>query len=124
MKYYKITVTPLNEKDLNQVVVNDESVFEYVMVESDAELQEKIDNCIFNFPLGYVEKKAAIVKEIAVWDYIEWYRKICTGKIVVDYIDKFYTGSLRGDEIKFELEAKALTYFLEHQKIFELMEVK
>ncbi|RIA77943.1 hypothetical protein EI71_00726 [Anaeroplasma bactoclasticum] len=124
MKYYKITVTPLNEKDLNQVVVNDESVFEYVMVESDAELQEKIDNCIFNFPLGYVEKKAAIVEEIAVWDYIEWYRKRCTGKIVVDYIDKFYTGSLRGDEIKFELEAKALTYFLEHQNIFELMEVK
>jgi hypothetical protein len=124
MKYYKITVTPLNEKDLNQVVVNDESVFEYVMVESDAELQEKIDNCIFNFPLGYVEKKAAIVEEIAVWDYIDWYRKRCTGKIVVDYIDKFYTGSLRGDEIKFELEAKALTYFLEHQNIFELMEVK
>lgn len=124
MKYYKITVTPINENDLNQVVVNDESMFEYVMVESDAELQEKIDNCIFNFPLGYVEKKAAIVEEIAVWDYIEWYRKRCTGKIVVDYIDKFYTGSLRGDEIKFELEAKALTYFLEHQNIFELMEVK
>lgn len=124
MKYYKITVTPLNENDLNQVVVNDESMFEYVMVESDAELQEKIDNCIFNFPLGYVEKKAAIVEEIAVWDYIEWYRKRCTGKIVVDYIDKFYTGSLRGDEIKFELEAKALTYFLEHQNIFMLMEEK
>jgi hypothetical protein len=52
MKYYKLTVTPLNEKDLNQVFVNDESVFEYVLVESDAELQEKIDNCIFNFPLG------------------------------------------------------------------------
>ena len=124
MKYYKITVAPLNDTELNQVVVNDESVFEYVMVESDAELQEKIDNCIFNFPLGYVEKKASIVEEITVYEYVEWFRKRCTGKIVVDYIDKFYTGSLRGDEIKFELEAKALTYFLEHQNIFELMEVK
>ena len=114
MKYYKITVTPLNENTLNQVVVNDESVFEYVMVESDAELQEKIDNCILNFPAGYVEKKAAIVEEITVYEYVEWFRKRCTGKIVVDYIDKFYKGPLRGNEIKFELEAKALTYFLEH----------
>ena len=94
------------------------------MVESDAELQEKINDCLFNYPLGYVEKKSAIVEEIAVWDYIEWYRKRCTGKIVVDYIDKFYTGSLRDDEIKLELEATALTYFLEHQNVFELMEVK
>lgn len=124
MKYYKITVTPLNEKDLNPIIVNDESTVDYVMVESDSELQERINNLIFNFPLGYVEKKAAIVEEIAVWDYIECYRKRCTGKIVVDYIDKFYTGSLRGDGIKFELEAKALTYFLEHQNIFKLMEEK
>ena len=122
MKYYKIIIAPLN--NLNQIVVNDESTLDYVMVESDAELQEKINDCLFNYPLGYVEKKSAIVEEIAVWDYIEWYRKRCTGKIVVDYIDKFYTGSLRGDEIKLELEAKALTYFLEHQNIFELMEVK
>ena len=122
MKYYKIIIAPLN--NLNQIVVNDESTLDYVMVESDAELQEKINDCLFNYPLGYVEKKSAIVEEIAVWDYIEWYRKRCTGKIVVDYIDKFYTGSLRDDEIKLELEATALTYFLEHQNVFELMEVK
>ena len=122
MKYYKIIIAPLN--NLNQIVVNDESTLDYVMVESDAELQEKINDCWFNYPLGYVEKKSAIVEEIAVWDYIEWYRKRCTGKIVVDYIDKFYTGSLRDDEIKLELEATALTYFLEHQNVFELMEVK
>lgn len=122
MKYYKIIIAPQN--NLNQIVVNDESTLDYVMVESDAELQEKINDYLFNYPLGYVEKKSAKVEEIAVWDYIEWYRKRCTGKIVVDYIDKFYTGSLRGDEIKLELEAKALTYFLEHQNIFELKEVK
>ena len=122
MKYYKIIIAPLN--NLNQIVVNDESTLDYVMVESDAELQEKINDCLFNYPLGYVEKKSAIVEEIAVWDYIEWYRERCTGKIVVDYIDKFYTGSLRDDEIKLELEATALTYFLEHQNVFELMEVK
>lgn len=124
MKYYKITVTPLNEKDLNSIIVNDESTVDYVMVESDSELQERINNLIFNFPLGYVEKKAAIVEEITVHDYSEWLRKRCAGKIVVDYIDKFYKESLRGDEIKFELEAKALTYFSKLGNIFELMEVK
>lgn len=122
MKYYKIIIAPLN--NLNQIVINDESTLDYVMVESDAELQEKINDCLFNYPLGYVEKKTAIVKEISSYEYIDYIDSKCHGKIVVDYIDKFYTGSLRGDEIKLELEAKALTYFLEHQNIFELKEVK
>ena len=122
MKYYKIIIVPLN--NLNQIVVNDESTLDYVMVESDAELQEKINDCLFNYPLGYVEKKTAIVNEVSPYEYINCIDSKCRGKIVVDYIDKFYTGSLRGDEIKLELEAKALTYFLEHQNIFELKEVK
>ena len=44
MKYYKIIIAPLN--NLNQIVVNDESTLDYVMVESDAELQEKINDCL------------------------------------------------------------------------------
>ena len=122
MKYYKIIIAPLN--NLNQIVVNDESTLDYVMVESDAELQEKINDCLFNYPLGYLEKKTAIVNEVSPYEYINCIDSKCRGKIVADYIDKFYTGSLRGDEIKLELEAKALTYFLEHQNIFELKEVK
>ena len=122
MKYYKIIIAPQN--NLNQIVVNDESTLDYVMVESDAELQEKINDCLFNYPLGYVEKKTAIVNEVSPYEYINCIDSKCRGKIVADYIDKFYTGSLRGDEIKLELEAKALTYFLEHQNIFELKEVK
>ena len=122
MKYYKIIITPLN--NLNQIVVNDESTLDYVMVESDAELQEKINDCLFNYPLGYVEKKTAIVNEISPYEYIDCIDSKCRGKIVADYIDRFYKGSLDGEEIKLELEAKALTYFLEHQNIFELKEVK
>ena len=122
MKYYKIIIAPLN--NLNQIVVNDESTLDYVMVESDAELQEKINDCLFNYPLGYVEKKTAIVNEISSHEYIDCIDSKCRGKIVVDYIDKFYTGSLRGDEIKLELEAKALTYFSKLGNIFELMAVK
>ena len=122
MKYYKIIITPLN--NLNQIVVNDESTLDYVMVESDDELQEKINDCLFNYPLGYVEKKTAIVNEISPYEYIDCIDSKCRGKIVVDYIDKFYTGSLGGDEVKLELEAKALTYFSKLGNIFELMEVK
>ena len=122
MKYYKIIITPLN--NLNQIVVNDESTLDYVMVESDAELQEKINDCLFNYPLGYVEKKTAIVNEVSPYEYINCIDSKCRGKIVVDYIDRFYTGPLDGEEIKKELEAKALTYFSKLGNIFELMEVK
>ena len=124
MKYYKIIIAPLNNMNLNQIVVNDESTLDYVMVESDAELQEKINDCLFNYPLGYVEKKTAIVNEISPYEYIDYIDSKCRGKIVTDYIDKFYTGSLDGEEIKKELEAKALTYFSKLGNIFELMEVK
>ena len=109
MKYYKIIIAPLN--NLNQIVVNDESTLDYVMVESDAELQEKINDCLFSYPLGYVEKKTAIVNEISPYEYIDCIDSKCRGKIVVDYIDRFYTGSLDGEEIKKELEARINIFF-------------
>lgn len=108
MKYYKILIKPIHFDESER----------YVVVESEEDLRQCIDDAVYKEShLG--ETPAFEVVESNVHEYIEQMKIRCIGKIVVEYADKYWTGSLKGDEIKYELEARALEKFLGVVDIFK-----
>ena len=108
MKYYKILIKPIHFDETER----------YVAVESDEDLKQYVEEAVYEEShLG--ETPAVETVEITIHEYIEYLKIRCIGKITVEFADKYWTGSLKGDEIKFEMQARALEKFISLKKVFD-----